>query len=418
MNRARNRLASTTGGLEALSFSNQVNWREREKLRSKLRLNFSGKSNSNYYISHNSSPLRQIGFSMAFLVKKKKFKFLVTLKVVDLSAVPFVNGILFCKMRLLHGGSFTDLSSREEVQENCVQWRKESRFMCKMSASSATGVLDTSLCRVSVRKELKGGKTFVKLGFVDLNLAEFAGAGSTTRCYILEGYDTKNTRQDNSILKNSLALDCKGDDGKGSPTSLCSRPSFSRLSGCRSFLATGVISEDSDNLQHAPEELIRKRHSRNPSASSQLSKFSGYSSERSPSVSRSELSHRRDGSSGSSGLSSGIGSMADIWEGGKDLSPQKESAAPPLFRPVQRSERLSRRKKEAAESRPTQVDDTRVDADDIVEEIVRSQDFSQSSNTEDSGLQLYVGRDGTIRLGGLQSANRWCDYKPVVIESH
>ncbi|XP_038671905.1 protein FAM102A-like [Scyliorhinus canicula] len=320
--------------------------------------------------------------------------------------------------------------------------------MCKMSANSATGVLDTSLCRVSVRKELKGGKTFVKLGFVDLNLAEFAGAGSTTRCYILEGYDTKNTRQDNSILKvsislqllsgdpcfktppstakpiavlghqNSLAMDCKGDDGKGSPTSLCSRPSFSRLSRCRSFLATGVISEDSDNVQHPPEELIRKRHSRNPSASSQLSKFSGYSSERSPSVSRSELTHRRDGSSGSSGLSSGIGSMADIWEGGKDLSPQKESAAPPLFRPVPRSERLSRRKKEAAESRPTQVDDTRVDADDIVEEIIRSQDFSQSSNTEDSGLQLYVGRDGTIRLGGLQSDNRWCDYKPVVIESH
>lgn len=40
-----------------------------------------------------------------------------------------------------------------------------------------------------------------QLGFADLNLAEFAGSGSTVRCCLLEGYDTKNTRQDNSILK-------------------------------------------------------------------------------------------------------------------------------------------------------------------------------------------------------------------------
>ncbi|KAG7233990.1 hypothetical protein INR49_006292 [Caranx melampygus] len=32
-------------------------------------------------------------------------------------------------------------------------------------------------------------------------MAEFAGSGSTVRCCLLEGYDTKNTRQDNSILK-------------------------------------------------------------------------------------------------------------------------------------------------------------------------------------------------------------------------
>lgn len=41
----------------------------------------------------------------------------------------------------------------------------------------------------------------LQLGFADLNLAEFAGSGFTVRCCLLEGYDTKNTRQDNSILK-------------------------------------------------------------------------------------------------------------------------------------------------------------------------------------------------------------------------
>lgn len=44
----------------------------------------------------------------------------------------------------------------------------------------------------------------LQLGFADLNLAEFAGSGNTTRRCLLEGYDTKNTRQDNSILKVTL----------------------------------------------------------------------------------------------------------------------------------------------------------------------------------------------------------------------
>lgn len=52
-------------------------------------------------------------------------------------------------------------------------------------------------------QEVKGGKSYTKCGFVDINLAEFAGAGSTSRRYLLEGYDSKN-RQDNSTLKVSI----------------------------------------------------------------------------------------------------------------------------------------------------------------------------------------------------------------------
>lgn len=42
----------------------------------------------------------------------------------------------------------------------------------------------------------------------------------------------------------------------------------------------------------------------------------------------------------------------------------------------------SRRKKDSVESHPTWVDDTRIDADDIVEKIMQSQDFTDGSNTE------------------------------------
>lgn len=41
---------------------------------------------------------------------------------------------------------------REEVQQNCVRWRKKFSFVCKMSANPITGVLDPCICRVSVRK--------------------------------------------------------------------------------------------------------------------------------------------------------------------------------------------------------------------------------------------------------------------------
>ena len=98
----------------------------------------------------------------------------------------------------------------------------------QMAANSSTGVLDSCKCRVSIRKEEKGGKNFRKvdlrfemyryyyrrwyhsewllttlfirvylsgvtpynliyqIGFVDLDLAEYAGAGPSTQRYILQ----------------------------------------------------------------------------------------------------------------------------------------------------------------------------------------------------------------------------------------
>lgn len=41
-----------------------------------------------------------------------------------------------------------------------------------------------------------------------------------------------------------------------------------------------------------------------------------------------------------------------------------------------------RRKQDSVESHPSWVNDTRIDADDIVEKIVQSQNFADISNTE------------------------------------
>ena len=48
------------------------------------------------------------------------------------------------------------------------------------------GVLESCRCRVGIRKEEKGGKNYRKIGFVDVDLAEYAGAGPSTQRYILQ----------------------------------------------------------------------------------------------------------------------------------------------------------------------------------------------------------------------------------------
>ncbi|XP_043274841.1 uncharacterized protein [Venturia canescens] len=147
---------------------------------------------------------------MAFMMKKKKYKFSVEIGLEELTAVPFVSAVLFAKLRLLDGG-FIDHSTREEVQEHTVSWNAKFEFPCKMSANASTGVLDPCILRISVRKELKGGRSFQKLGFTDLNLAEFAGAGlCRTRC-LLEGYDARH-RQDNSMLGVAIKMNMLSGD--------------------------------------------------------------------------------------------------------------------------------------------------------------------------------------------------------------
>ncbi|CAL8293893.1 protein FAM102A [Gadus morhua] len=370
---------------------------------------------------------------MAFFVKKKKFKFQTQLTLEELTAVPFVNGVLFCKLRLLEG-EFVATSSRVEVQENCVRWRKRFSFVCKMNANPHTGVLDPSVCRVSVRKELKGGKAYTKLGFTDLNMAEFAGSGSAVRCCLLEGYDTKNTRQDNSILKviigmtllsgdpcfktppstaksisvpgrePTLQLDCKG-GGTGTTGPLARGPKP------RPPISSGLMEESEPPLSPLAE-VFQSGHSRNSSYASQQSRISGYSTEHSCSSSVSDLTHRRNLSTGSSTSGGALGT-SDLPTADGDRPPR-----PP--RPCLPPSRLSRRKQDSVESHLSWVNDTRMDADDIVDKIVQSHNFEDVNNTEDSNLRLFVNKDGTTALSGVHLGNRVSagGYEPVVIESH
>ena len=49
---------------------------------------------------------------MSFIMKKKRFKFQVNFELEELASVPLVSGMLFAKVRLMEGGSFTEFSTR------------------------------------------------------------------------------------------------------------------------------------------------------------------------------------------------------------------------------------------------------------------------------------------------------------------
>lgn len=64
----------------------------------------------------------------------------------------------------------------------------------------------------------------------------------------------------------------------------------------------------------------------------------------------------------------------------------------------------NRRKKNTVERQPSCVDDTRIDAGDIVEKIVQSQNFSDSSNSE--GQSVIFFSLSTFKCHSLTSP--WC----------
>ncbi|XP_041804650.1 protein FAM102B-like [Chelmon rostratus] len=365
------------------------------------------------------------------LMKKKRFKFKVDFDLEELSSVPFVNGVLFCKVRLLDGG-FAEESSRESVQANCVRWKKRFSFMCKMSANAGTGVLDPCLCRVSVRKELKGGKTFAKLGFADLNLSEFAGSGSTTRRCLLEGYDTKNTRQDNSILKVVITTQLmSGDPCFKKPPSTAMTLGIPQAEAeclCEDRKGGNMhishsLTETPGKSVSVPEELVVYGHSRTPSYASQQSKISGYSSNYS---SLTDLSHRRSASGGSA--STGIGSILEPSDHQGERGERESRTTPPFSatcHPAPEHPSTPAKgprhpvKQNSVENQLKRVDATRVDADDIIEKILQSQDFSHGfldSSAEEEGLSLFVGPGGSTALGSQHTRVAAGAFEQVVMK--
>ncbi|KAK1883815.1 Protein FAM102A [Dissostichus eleginoides] len=245
-----------------------------------------------------------------------------------------------------------------------------------MGANPITGVLDPCICRVSVRKELKGGKAFSK---VTIGMTLLSG----DPCFKTPPNTTKSVSIGDEDP--TLQLDCKGES-----TDPTGQPLGGVSGGARTFKPR-QSSVRSSGLPEEGECVLT------------------------------DLSHQRNASSSSS-VSTGLAQNAPSTptEPQRHASPTKPERPPPPSAAALMSNRSSRRKKDPVERQPSCVDDTRIDAGDIVEKIVQSQNFSDSSNNEDSNLRLFVSKDGTTALSGTQLSNRGTPviFEPVVIETH
>lgn len=367
-------------------------------------------------------------------MKKKKFKFDVNFKLNQLFSVPFVSGVLFAKMRLLDGGNFTSFSTREEVGNHCVKWGKDVKFPCKMTANVSTGVLDTCNYRVSIRKETKGGKAHIKLGFVDINLAEFAGSASfTTKRFILEGYEDKTLRQDNSILEVEVSMQLTSGDPlfkvpyvpphnqitttetaeNRAPPSDHSEHDSTINSTAGAEARKSVLSSSSENASESQdaagsdpdkvsftpgharsfsEPACSSKNSSHVRSASQLSRISGYSTGHSFSSSLEGRSSRRKQSSASGNVKHSSSGDTAFCDSEHTLSPLAEK----------QGKRISWKKPEDQRS-----SHSRVNADDVIEQIFSGHNFSGDENPSGDELQVnqlsvFFAKDGTLP-GGIFS---------------
>ncbi|KAI5713029.1 hypothetical protein M8J76_001090 [Diaphorina citri] len=329
---------------------------------------------------------------MAFMMKKKRYTFTVELIVEDLNAVPFVNAVLFVKVRLLDGKNFCETSTREEVKNHTVKWGAKFEFVCKMSANASTGVLDPCNLRISVRKESKGGRSYQKLGFTDLNLAEFAGSGQIMHQCILEGYDSKN-RQDNSVLRVNIRMNMLSGDilFKVPSPSLKQKnitdPTTEMSDNIHDDVSSGSSSFSSHTKKRpglfSSDLLLSGREDDNEDVKCQDDDVSTNP------TSQSQSSQHSRQSSGD--MSNGVSRNTSHGSGLSETDSLDRNKAS-----------IERRKKivEETMSSSGKIEVTRVDADMLIDELIKATNLQQNEyDNQNTGLQLFIAKDGTTALG-------------------
>ncbi|GMT31651.1 hypothetical protein PFISCL1PPCAC_22948 [Pristionchus fissidentatus] len=315
------------------------------------------------------SVIEWLWYRMSFL-KRKRVKFAVDLQVCHLSDVPLVNAVLFAKVRLLDGGAFEAHTERVEVRNHAAKWDRRFNFTCRIASDPNTGILERCPCRISLRKEQKGGKSYQKLGYVDINLCEFAASGveGISRSYLLDGYGL-NARQDNSKVAVKVTMSHQSADPFFKVPHLSLMPlddSSLNPEGRRAPLGEeeekaemgGSKDEDADSMAY--EGVAFRNHG---------------------------CDVQGEGSGGSSSLCEDAASLA---------SESRKTASSTL-----------RRMSQDRSSAP-RVQSTRIDAENVIASVLAGSRLSEDVVNESEcgeGLALYLGKDGEAIIAPPSAVN-------------
>ena len=358
--------------------------------------------------------------------------------------------------------------NREEVKDHCVKWGRTFEFDCKMNANASNGVLNSCMLRISVRKvcsqqqrmfpstinitcflhqqESSGGRSSLKLGFVDIDLAEFAGAGLTRKRYLLEAYSNTHHRSDNSTLKLNILMSLLHGDPLFKRPSRANSSFYAPLpltlasssSGAQVASASSSDPTTPNDPALPPLPVIPVGPSSLSSSSTKDSMTDGVVLEDgkvdweagslpvplpTPQLTHIGLPHNEATTptltvtSASSTLTSSTTSTTAVSAAvASSSSPHSSSCninghsrnTSQLSKTSSLSSAQSRQGSIEVENR---VDSTRVNPDDIIQELMAT-NLTQTALTggdeegqDEVGLEIFVGKDGTATLGSRSGTN-------------
>lgn len=139
---------------------------------------------------------------LSLFKSKNRVKFDVTLQVDELTNVPISNASMYVKWKLKSGGksagstercvafpfsrSLTHLvATRASVSKHVVTWNQSFPMEVVMATDETTAHLRGAQLQLTVRSETSGSKEDELLGYVNVELAEFALGRPTVRKYLL-----------------------------------------------------------------------------------------------------------------------------------------------------------------------------------------------------------------------------------------
>ena len=119
--------------------------------------------------------------------KQKKLVFQTCITVHECTNIPQSLGRVYCKWKTQSQSKLAGVTPAVKVVGTTAKWDFTfTMHACELGASSKTNVVSDYFVRLSIRQESTTNvKGFVRLGVVNINLAEYAGKHAITRRYLL-----------------------------------------------------------------------------------------------------------------------------------------------------------------------------------------------------------------------------------------
>eukprot|EP00116_Pleurobrachia_bachei_P011529 sb/3471791/ len=130
--------------------------------------------------------------------------FEVTIIINDINYVPFNNEYLFVKLKL--DSKFKRKTSSKPIQSHRVEWHEQFEFETKLKCNK--GELVSKILKVSVWREINGGRDSEKLGSFTIDLAERASYWDPEpiKCILHNNKNKSKGLEGNSIVSVTTSM--------------------------------------------------------------------------------------------------------------------------------------------------------------------------------------------------------------------